>query len=1107
MPDGFNIGINVGAAAGQTVFHLHVHLIPRYLGDVPNPRGGVRGVIPDKRDYSPTWHVHANRQPRPPRRPLVRGGDDPVLPLLREHIDSASRVDIAVAFVLPSGVRVIEEHLRDLLARGGSLRLITGDYLDVTDPDALARLLDLSGEVDLRVFETHGTSFHPKAYIFQKPGGDSVAFVGSSNLTGSALRNGVEWNYGLRATEDREGFADVADAFERLLDHDSVRPLDHAWIEAYRRRRRSRVGTADVAPEPVDVPPKPHAVQREALDALAATRTAGNAAGLVVLATGLGKTWLSAFDSSRPEFRRVLFVAHRGEILDQARRTFRRIRPTATLGYYTGTAKEADADVLFASIQTIGQKGHLDRFDPDAFDYIVVDEFHHASARTYRGLIDHFRPKFLLGLTATPERTDGGDLLSLCHENLVYRCDVWDGIRRGLLSPFAYFGVPDEVDYANIPWRGGRFDEEELTRHVATQARAQNAFEQYIQRKQLRTLAFCVSTRHADFMAEFFRERGVRAVSVHSGPTSAPRAGSLEELEDGAIDVIFAVDIFNEGLDLPNIDTVLMLRPTESQIIWQQQFGRGLRQVEGKRLTVVDYIGNHRAFLLKPQALLGLPSGDAHIREALERLQSGTYGLPPGCEVTYELQAIEIVRGLLREPSATEALRQFYEDFRYLHEVRPTAAEVFHEGFNPKSVRATYGSWLGFVRAMGDLTDAKIQAYKAAREFLESLDVTQMSKSYKMLVLLAMHARGRFPGEITIAELVDGVREMARRSAAIRADLGVDIESELALRQLLEQNPIAAWVGGLGTGGVPYFDYVNGVFRTKARLAVAPYESLAPLVREIVDWRLAAYLQRTGNQSVGRPRAVFNVSHANGRPILFLDRERNPDVPCGSTPLHINGEEHVADFVEIALNVVRKPGGGPNQLSEILRGWFGSNAGLPGTAHRVVLEYEAGRYTLKPLRGADRNRGLDLWQTYRRTNLPTLFGAEYSRAVWQTGFVRLAKATLLLVTLEKRDMAEEHRYEDRFLSPDELQWQSQNRTRRETPTGRSLRDHQDLGIDVHLFVRKQAKGRDGRATPFTYCGLIDFVRWEGDKPITVYWRLRNSLPDTVRRTFNVSPEP
>jgi superfamily II DNA or RNA helicase len=317
----------------------------------------------------------------------------------------------------------------------------------------------------------------------------------------------------------------------------------------------------------------------------------------------------------------------------------------------------------------------LEQFPRGRFDYIVVDEFHHASATTYRRLINYFKPKFLLGLTATPERSDGADLLELCGGNLVFRCDLAEGIRRGLLCEFDYFGVPDEVDYTNIPWRSRRFDEAQLTTAVATLSRARNALEQLDRRGGSRTLAFCVSQRHADFMAGFLNDNGKRAVAVHTGATSAPRTQSLEQLQAGELDVVCAVDMFNEGVDLPDLDTVMMLRPTESKVLWLQQFGRGLRKAaSGKRLRVIDYIGNHRTFLLKPQTLFGLTAGDQNIQNLLERYQAGTADIPPGCTVTYELAAIDILKGLLRVGrSPSEALRTYVQDFIDLHGVRPTA--------------------------------------------------------------------------------------------------------------------------------------------------------------------------------------------------------------------------------------------------------------------------------------------------------------------------------------------------------------------------------------------------------------------------------------------------
>ena len=261
------------------------------------------------------------------------------------------------------------------------------------------------------------------------------------------------------------------------------------------------------------------------------------------------------------------------------------------------------------------------QFDRDHFDYIVVDEFHHAAARTYQKLIEHFTPGFLLGLTATPDRTDGADLLGLCGENLVYECDLFRGIDAGHLSPFHYFGVPDDVDYAQIPWRSGQFDPTALDAALATEARALNALEQYRKRATGPAIGFCCSMRHADYMAELLPRRRAERCCRPLGPSSAPRASSLAALGRGEIDILFAVDMFNEGVDVPEIGTVMMLRPTESAIIWLQQLGRGLRRVEGKVLQVIDYIGNHRIFLTKVATLLQAGAGDRSISTKLEALR------------------------------------------------------------------------------------------------------------------------------------------------------------------------------------------------------------------------------------------------------------------------------------------------------------------------------------------------------------------------------------------------------------------------------------------------------------------------------------------------------
>ena len=903
-------------------------------------------------------------------------------------------------------------------------------------------------------------------------------------------------------SRDPEGIAEAIAAFDRLFGGPNTVPLTPSWIENY-RARRIRIGLPapiEVVEEPPPFVPTPHSIQAEALRRLAETRADGRLAGLVVLATGLGKTWLSAFDSAA--FERVLFVAHREEILTQALETFRRIRPHDVLGRFTAEEKTTSANVLFASIQTLSRQSHLDRFARDQFDYIIVDEFHHAEARTYRRLIEHFRPKFLLGLTATPERTDGGDLLTLCDNNLVFRCDIVDGIRAELLCPFKYYGVPDIVDYRNIPWRNKRFDEDELTKAVATQARARNALEQYRARAGCRTLAFCVSTLHADFMAAFLRDNGIAAVSVHSGATSAPRAESLQHLKDGTIAVICAVDMFNEGIDVPELDTVMMLRPTESRIVWLQQFGRGLRRTnQDKKLSVIDYIGNHRAFLLKPQALFGLPPGDRAILNLLAQLESGTAELPPGCEVTYELEVKNILRSLLRQgESAIETLTRRYQDFQETFGVRATALELFEEGYNPRAVRPAYRSWLGFVLSQSGLNTEERQAYESTAQFLDSLEVTEMSRSYKMVVLTAMLNRGVMPGRIELPDLVAEVRSMIRRDRRVEADFAGSAENDKALADHLRRNPIEAWIGGKGTGGARFFSYSGGFFKSEFDVPEPLVESTQELIREIVEWRLAEYFERSTRDA--SRQFTLKVSHAADSPMLFLpDRISHPELPEGWTDVRINGEVLQANFVKIALNVMRRSNSSENQLPEILKAWFGKDAGKPGTRHQVILKREIDGWSLSP--SGTNVFGVQPYRRYRRDAIPSLFGLPYSERVWGQGFVPKGNHVFLFVTLDKTGQDEIFQYKDHFISPDEFEWQSQNRTTQKSSHGQLIRYHNKHGATIHLFVRAKAKTNEGKGESFLYCGPVEFQSWSGENPITVRWKLSAPVPAPLRAELSV----
>src|SRR5258708_24638877 len=353
-------------------------------------------------------------------------------------------------------------------------------------------------------------------------------------------------------------------------------------------------------------------------------------------------------------------------------------------------------------------------------------------------------------------------------------------------------------------------------------------------------------------MARFFEDNGLRAIAVHSGETSAPRATSLEQLRLGNLDIVFAVDMFNEGLDLPEVDTVVMLRPPESPVIWLQQFGRGLRCAEGKsNLSVVDYIGNHRVFLTKVRALLACDEGDRALTLAIDSVRRGEVDLPPGCEITYELEAIDILKKLLRATDAGDAIEAFYSDFRFRHGNRPTALEIYHAGFNPRTTG--HGQWLNFVAHMGDLDEREMAAYQKHRSFFDSVSITPMSKSYKMLVLEAMLAEQALPGRISIEALTARFSLIASRNPKFRADVTVQLDDLAGVRRLLVDNPVAAWVEGRGTGGQSYFKYEDGSFETSFSVGDEVISSFRKLADEIVTWRTAEYLDRSEDEHGSSP--------------------------------------------------------------------------------------------------------------------------------------------------------------------------------------------------------------------------------------------------------------
>ena len=796
---------------------------------------------------------------------LITGGHErPLVRYLRDAIRRAQTVDIAVAFVAHNGLGLLLDELAERLTdpeRPATVRVLTSDYLGITEPEALRQLQLLQERgADTRLYRTAAAtnpSFHLKAYIFTSGSDDAnapagEAFVGSSNLTRTALTTGLEWNYRIRAgapessAAEAAGLAEIRRGFQALLDDPASVPLSHELIRTYADERNAAGAEVLLHPEAqhAEPTPTPTAEQRQALAALAATREAGYRRGLVVMATGLGKTYLAAFDAARMGARRVLFVAHREEILLQAERTFQTVFPDRRVGHYRGGEHDTEADLLFASVQTLSRKAHRERFAPEHFDYVIVDEFHHAAAATYRKLLAHFQPRFLLGLTATPDRADRSDILSLCDDNLVYSRDLFDGIEAGLLCPFTYYGIHDEhVDYQSIPWRNGQFDPYELSVRLATEARARHALREWREKAGGRTLAFCVAIQHAEFMAEHFQRAGVRAAAVHSR-SGVGRDEALEQLRRGELHVLFSVDLFNEGIDVPDADTVMMLRPTDSKVLYLQQIGRGLRTAPGKdRLHILDFIGNHHSFLNKPQALLGLDPSPAEAADFARRAREDRLTLPAGCFVNYDLEIIELLERI-RPRSLAEA----YEALKAATGRRPTRTEAYHAGIERSRITRQHGGWWALLAAQGDLTEAEQACLERHRDFLREVETTSMTRSFKMILLEALLELDGLRQPPT----TQAVAEQSRAIFARRPDLAADLNADHQPIQEVDaaqwhrywlKNPINAWTGG-NTGQDGWLRQQEGHLIPAFTVEAEEQEPLQAMIQELVDYQLTVYKAR-----------------------------------------------------------------------------------------------------------------------------------------------------------------------------------------------------------------------------------------------------------------------
>lgn len=661
---------------------------------------------------------------------------------IRAEIDSADSVDLLCAFIRWTGIRLLDSALQGLKERGGKLRVITTTYMGATERRAIDHLVNKYGAEVKISYETQSTRLHAKAWLFVRNTGFDTAYVGSSNLSRAAMLDGLEWNVRLANFSTPALLQKFAITFDSYWEQRAFQSYDQSQdaekLDAALARNGGKSTSAPTGITGLEV--QPFLYQEEMLEDLEAERSKGFHRNLIVAATGTGKTVIAALDYQRlcaaaGRKLSLLFVAHRTEILQQSLRTYRDVMQEGAFGeLYVGSHKPEQWKHVFASIQFLSAT-KIEELPAERFDVVVIDEFHHAAAPTYKKLIAHLAPLELLGLTATPERGDGINVAEEFFEGrTASELRLWDALDAGLLVPFHYFGVSDDVDLSHLEWNRGSYDIAQLSNlYTGHDARAAKVIKELREKvtstTDMRAIGFCVSVQHARYMARVFNQAGIASLAVSGQTEEGERASALRMLSERRINCLFAVDLFNEGLDLPQVDTILLLRPTQSATIFLQQLGRGLRRAPEKAvLTVLDFIGQqHREFRfdVRYRALTGY--GRKQLKKAIE---DGFPMLPSGSQIMLDRVAKDVVLAALKiqlnvyRPNLVKDIKSHAELLlsEYLEK----------SGHDMKTIyRSTKDSWTGYLRK-ADL----ISGFSPAQTLVEELSHSEENKLLSRMATL-----------------------------------------------------------------------------------------------------------------------------------------------------------------------------------------------------------------------------------------------------------------------------------------------------------------------------------------------------------------------------------
>jgi superfamily II DNA or RNA helicase len=666
---------------------------------------------------------------------------------LRKEILSSDKIDLLVSFIKWKGIRILERELREFTERGGKLRVITTTYIGATDSKAIEFLASLNNTEVKVSYNTGNERLHAKAYLFQRNTGFHTGYIGSSNFSRSALTDGLEWN--LKVTTKEVGhiidkFKKTFEAYWQNADFElyDINIHSEKLVEALKQGRFSKEYTFSTTYFDI----KPFHYQSEILEKLEVERLVHNRnRNLLVAATGTGKTVISAFDyknfKNNNKSSKLLFVAHRKEILQQAKATFQGILKDNNFGDLMVDGIEPNSnEYVFASVQTLNNRLKETKLSPEYYDFIIVDEVHHISAATYRPVINYFKPKVLLGLTATPERMDNADILADFCNRIAAEIRLPEALNKKLLCPFQYFGITDSIDLTNVKWEKGKYAASELTslytkNNVRVGEIISNLNKYTNDINDVRAIGFCVTIEHATFMAEKFNLAGLKAEYL-TAQNSSNRDRIREQFKKKEFNYLFVVDIFNEGVDIPEIDTVLFLRPTESLTVFLQQLGRGLRLAEGKDcLTVLDFVGNSRPeydFENKFRALIGKTTTSVQ-----KEIEDDFPHLPLGCSVVLEKKVKETILENIKKATSFNVNQLITKIVNFQHQTDlPLTLNNFIELYHiPIETIYKKDSWSRLLQRAGVIKDFESTNEKQILSAISKKWLSTNSTSYFNFIL------------------------------------------------------------------------------------------------------------------------------------------------------------------------------------------------------------------------------------------------------------------------------------------------------------------------------------------------------------------------------------